>query len=293
MRLSFLILTFTCIWVSSFAQSHPVVYEDGRITNEKFVHDSISSEYMSLLPSSEKFAESPRLDRNKKPCALIQVVTANDSTLQFLGNIVGDIEYNEGMYRLYMTEGSHLLRIIKDGSPIDIDLYLIGDKKINTIEGGHAYSLCGLDNEKDLIIRPYSEKVRPSQSHIVRKIARDIINLISSCNVDILKSTLPDYSFAENYSLNQLYDLMESCKNNSECDLIVRLESAMIHGAKPNVWGVTFRVSDNDRHSGFLFTLLDFNDPAKLQLQAVTYQTEEDVKKNDGIVIDLDCIFYP
>lgn len=51
-----------------------------------------------------------RKDGNENPCALIKVLLTSDGA-KFEGNIVGDVKYDAGEYWVYLTEGSHELRI--------------------------------------------------------------------------------------------------------------------------------------------------------------------------------------
>lgn len=51
-----------------------------------------------------------RKDANDSPCALIKVLFTSEGA-KFEGNIVGDVKYDAGEYWVYLTEGSHELRI--------------------------------------------------------------------------------------------------------------------------------------------------------------------------------------
>lgn len=55
-------------------------------------------------------SEYERKDGNDVPCALIKVLLTSVGA-KFEGNIVGDVKYDVGEYWVYLTEGSHELRI--------------------------------------------------------------------------------------------------------------------------------------------------------------------------------------
>jgi hypothetical protein len=66
----------------------------------------------TLLYKSTDLSAStqPRLDQNGKPCGLLKVITSDDK-MTFEGSAVGNIEYKNGEYWVYLPEGTYMLKI--------------------------------------------------------------------------------------------------------------------------------------------------------------------------------------
>ena len=281
-----------CVCASTFAQSFPVLYSDGRLYNNEFVHDSLATKYMSLLPSIDKSTESPQVDKNEKSCALIQVITANDSTIRFSGNIIGDVEYKDGKYHLYLTEKSHLLRIIKDGRPFDVDLYRIGKRYVDIIDGGETYCLCGLDNDEFVSLNPYTELFHSDDAKLLRNFAHEYIEAFNNRDLHKFKDYYDEDKRLVAGNGNALYHLISELDNNGNIGYYAKCFPINYHGTKPHVYGMTVGFYDSDPEViGYSFLLLDLNDRDRLQTHIATYQTAFEARR-DG-VFSFDDFFIP
>lgn len=83
-------------------------------------------------------------------------------------------------------------------------------------------------------------------------------------------------------------------KTNSRINVEFDHIGVTMHGAKPNIYGVTLHqkwMTSRYSDEGWLFLLWDFNDPEKPQIHVRTWQPEQAVAQ-DG-VFDLDDFFIP
>ena len=83
-------------------------------------------------------------------------------------------------------------------------------------------------------------------------------------------------------------------RNNSKINVKFDHISVMMHGAKPNIYGVTLHQTWNSgayHDEGWLFLLWDFNDPEHPKIHVRTWQPEQMATK-DG-VFTLDDFFIP
>lgn len=277
--------------VHVLAQIYPVLHNNGKSHNWKFAPDSVATKHINILPSYMNFYdENPRLDINDDPCALLKVITTNDSTIQFNGNIVGDIKYTDGAYCLYLSEGSHLLNIVNDGVSTNIDLHLLGNKKVTKLEGGKTYYLCGIDNEDDIRINSIVEMYYPLHMQRVRMFASKFINMVNIHDTKGIKKVFNNSFSGEKNSIGRLCELIEA-KRLSDVINHASLISVINHGTKPNVFGLTFCISDSKETLGYVFVLLDLNDAESGTPHIVTFQTNEEVL--DKGVFTLDDFFIP
>ena len=83
-------------------------------------------------------------------------------------------------------------------------------------------------------------------------------------------------------------------RNNSKINVKFDHISVMMHGAKPNIYGVTLHQtwqSGTYHDEGWLFLLWDFNDPEHPKIHVRTWQPEQ-IASKDG-VFSLDDFFIP
>jgi|GEM_PF-427138 len=64
-----------------------------------------------IVESDQSAQRNIRLDGNETPCALIKVIFPVEGA-EFEGNVVGDVEYRNGTYYVYLTEGSKSIKIL-------------------------------------------------------------------------------------------------------------------------------------------------------------------------------------
>ena len=94
----------------------------------------------------------------------------------------------------------------------------------------------------------------------------------------------------EEYIMN----LSRVFRNNSKINVKFDHISVMMHGAKPNIYGVTLHQtwqSGTYHDEGWLFLLWDFNDPEHPKIHVRTWQPEQ-IASKDG-VFSLDDFFIP
>ena len=63
-----------------------------------------------IAPMDLSASTSPRLDLNKQPCALVKVRLPLTG-VAFSGNVLGEVENHEGVYWVYMSQGSYMLQV--------------------------------------------------------------------------------------------------------------------------------------------------------------------------------------
>ncbi len=86
----------------------------------------------------------PRLDLNKDTCALLKVITPEDS-LSFQGNIIGDVTYQKGVYWIYLSHGTQFVQFQSaQSSPLFVQFE---DYDIKGLQGGYAYEMLLQDEE--------------------------------------------------------------------------------------------------------------------------------------------------
>lgn len=96
---------------------------------------------------------SPRKDINGADCALVLVESLKKG-LEFEGWVVGDVEYKNDSYFVYMANGSKNLKI--KHPDYQTKAVVFGDYGIGSLKGGQIYSLCIVDDTKDVINKVYS-----------------------------------------------------------------------------------------------------------------------------------------
>ena len=78
-------------------------------------------------------------------------------------------------------------------------------------------------------------------------------------------------------------------RNNSKINVKFDHISVMMHGAKPNIYGVTLHQtwqSGTYHDEGWLFLLWDFNDPEHPKIHVRTWQPEQIASKDGVFTLD-------
>lgn len=96
---------------------------------------------------------SPRKDINGNDCALVMVRTLKKN-MEFEGWVVGDVDYKDDCYWVYLANGAKHLNI--KHPDYQTKKILFSDYGIGSIKGGQLYSLCIVDDTKDVINKVYS-----------------------------------------------------------------------------------------------------------------------------------------
>lgn len=72
-------------------------------------------------PTDLSASTQQRLDQNGKPCGLLKVITWDDK-MTFEGSVVGEVEYKNGEYWVYLTEGTYMVQIkTENKDPLMLD----------------------------------------------------------------------------------------------------------------------------------------------------------------------------
>ena len=105
------------------------------------------------LEKDQTAALSPRKDINGADCALVLVESLKKG-LEFEGWVVGDVEYKNDSYFVYMANGSKNLKI--KHPDYQTKAVAFGDYGIGSLKGGQMYKLSVVDETKDIINKVYS-----------------------------------------------------------------------------------------------------------------------------------------
>ena len=93
---------------------------------------------MEMAPMDLSASTSPRLDLNKQLCALVKVRLPLAGAA-FSGNVLGEVENHEGVYWVYMSQGSYMLQVRHpDYVALDVNFR---DYGIRGVEGKVTYVL--------------------------------------------------------------------------------------------------------------------------------------------------------
>lgn len=105
------------------------------------------------LEKDQTTALSPRKDINGNDCALVLVRTLKKG-MEFDGWVVGNVEYKDDSYWVYMANGAKHINI--KHPDYQTKKVLFSEYGIGNIKGGQLYSLRIVDETKDVINRVYS-----------------------------------------------------------------------------------------------------------------------------------------
>ena len=106
------------------------------------------------LEKDQTAALNPRKDINGTDCALIMVKSLKKG-LEFDGWVVGDVEYKEDSYWVYMANGSKHLKL-KHPNCQTKDI-IFGEYGINSLKSKEAYILVIADDVNDIVNKVYSQ----------------------------------------------------------------------------------------------------------------------------------------
>lgn len=120
---------------------------------ESFSQD-IEVKKFELLEKDQTAMTSPRKDINGADCALV-IVQSFKKGMEFEGWVVGDVEYKEDSYRVYMANGSKHLKLKHPDCPTrDI---VFGEYGISSLKSGAAYMLSIADDVNDIVNKVYRQ----------------------------------------------------------------------------------------------------------------------------------------
>ncbi len=116
----------------------------GGVSAQELTVKSMETKPMDLSAST-----NPRLDKNNQPCGLVKVrLAAPDAT--FAGNVLGEVENHEGVYWVYMSQGSYMLQV-RHPEYVALDVNF-RDYGIRGVEGEVTYVLT--------LLKPQTENVK-------------------------------------------------------------------------------------------------------------------------------------
>lgn len=95
----------------------------------------------------------PRQDINGNDCALVMVRTLKKG-MEFEGWVIGNVDYKNDTYFVYMANGAKHLNI--KHPDYQTKKVLFSEYGIGDLKGGQLYSLCLVDETKDIINKVYS-----------------------------------------------------------------------------------------------------------------------------------------
>lgn len=107
-----------------------------------------------LLEKDQTAVTCPRKDINGADCALV-IVQSLKKGMEFEGWVVGDVDYKEDCYWVYMANGSKHLKLKHPDCPTrDI---VFGEYGISSLKSGAAYMLSIADDVNDIVNKVYSQ----------------------------------------------------------------------------------------------------------------------------------------
>lgn len=114
----------------------------------------LNVESFVVKPNDITARTQPRKDINGNDCALVMVHTLKKG-IEFDGWVVGNVDYKDGIYWVYMANGAKHLKIKHPDYPIK-DL-IFNEYGVNSLKEDHIYLLYLEDNTKDIINYVYSK----------------------------------------------------------------------------------------------------------------------------------------
>ncbi len=121
---------------------------------------------MEAKPMDLSASTNPRLDKNNQPCGLVKVrLAAPDAA--FAGNVLGEVENHEGVYWVYMSQGSYMLQV-RHPEYVALDVNF-RDYGIRSVESKVTYVLT--------LLKPQTENVK-KQKLIINYSPADAMVLI-------------------------------------------------------------------------------------------------------------------
>jgi len=119
-------------------------------TSFAFIVDAQDIEVKKFEPleKDQMAALSPRKDVNGNDCALVLVNTLKKG-VEFEGLVVGDVEYKNDAYYVYMANGAKHIKI--KHPDYQTKKVLFSEYGIGSIKGGQIYSLCIVDDTAQMI----------------------------------------------------------------------------------------------------------------------------------------------
>ncbi|MBR4919872.1 MAG: sel1 repeat family protein [Prevotella sp.] len=119
-------------------------------TRVTFAQDIEVKEFEPL--ENAQMAVRMRNDNNGNSCALLKVQSLKEG-LEFEGWVVGDVEYKDDVYMVFIANGAKHIKIKHtDYQTKDV---VFGDYGISSLIGGQTYSLHLVDDTKDIINKVY------------------------------------------------------------------------------------------------------------------------------------------
>ena len=107
-----------------------------------------------LMEKDQTAVMSPRKDINGNDCALIIVRTLKKG-MEFEGWVVGDVEYKDDAYYVYMANGAKHLKL-KHPNCRTKDI-IFGEYRINSLKSKETYILNLVDDVSDIVNKVYSQ----------------------------------------------------------------------------------------------------------------------------------------
>ena len=220
------------------------------LDKEVFLYDSVVAQHMKVIKDNCNIYDSnPRKDLNGNDCVLLKVITSNDSSITFGGNIVGDVEYRDLAYWVYMPGGSHLLQINEGDKILNLDLS--GMNKDNPLQGGESYSLCGLDNDDYVSVSHYIECCYSEDVQKLRGFAHEYIEAFNSRDMEKFRGYYDQDNRFIKGNGDALIRMIAELEENKNLGYYAKCFPINFHVAKPHIYGMTvgFYNSNSEMHS--------------------------------------------
>ena len=233
----------------------------------------------------------PRLDLNKQPCALVKVRLAAPGAA-FSGNVLGEVENHEGVYWVYMSQGSYMLQVRHpDYVALDVNFRDYGIRGVeekttyvltvskNVTQGSDPYTIERADDYQGLLERMkvlefleayriiYDNKDFSAYSKLFGNECQIYTEKI------LKKSDLSETTQMMQMTLSSyLNNVQKVFKSNR--DIVTRYDDIIIykHPTRAKWYGVSMHVMSTNgsyQDDGYLFLMIEFvNEQPVVQIYA-------------------------
>lgn len=248
-----------------------------------FAVDSVKNARLQMLPGLKDDASAePRYDLNNKLCALIKVAMADTAGVRFYGNIVGDVQYRQGTFWVYVTDGTKLLRLKKG----DNDVYNLNFGSMllkKRVKSGDTYVLCGFDNDATASVSPEVEAVYPAVASEMRQCVRAHATAFADCDSLFFEKLYSGKDLRDNEVNGDMLRQLSHDFKAGEKTYALAPNIVVIKGPVAGTYCIRLGIVSKDKNGnanpeGYSFMLWDTRDhPERGEILIATLQTIADV----------------
>lgn len=147
-----------------------------------FAQDPIVVDKLLYKQSDLTASTQPRLDQNGEVCGLLKIITS-DKSMTFEGSIMGDTQYKNGEYWVYIPKGTYQIRIKANGKePLMLNFR---DYNLKQVDSKATYELSFRYQEYDKI---YMKDYKIVSGPMLKKYAISILTLPSGLTIKYISA---------------------------------------------------------------------------------------------------------